>query len=64
MKKYDNNNQLAEICFIININGKEMPFKLPARMEQCQNILRSWRKKTTADSEKRVREQAERTFFL
>ena len=63
MKEYDKDNRLSSICFIIDVNGQEMPFKLPAKMEQCQAILTSRRKKITGESEKRDREQAERTAW-
>lgn len=63
MKEYDDEKRLSGICFIINVDGKEWPFKLPARMEQCEAIFRARVKKPTQDTEKRIKAQAERTSW-
>jgi hypothetical protein len=63
MKEYDEDNALDAIFFIIPVNGKEIPFKLPAKKEKCQAILRAKVKRPTTQTEKRVVEQAERTAW-
>ncbi|MCP4259131.1 MAG: hypothetical protein GY774_16725 [Planctomycetes bacterium] len=63
MKEYDDDKRLAAICFIIMVEGKELPFKLPARTEQCEAILLSRIKRPTEGTHKRVKEQAERTAW-
>lgn len=63
MKDYDDSNALIAIFFIIPVNGKEIPFKLPAKRKRCEEILRAKVKRATPQTERRIVEQAERTAW-
>lgn len=39
LKLYDPVARVSGICFIVPINGVDMPFKLPARVDRCEKIL-------------------------
>ncbi len=63
MKEYDDKKRLCGICFIMSIDGREVPFKLPARIKEAEIVLRAKVKRPTATTDQRIREQAERTAW-
>ena len=64
LKLYDENKTITGLCFIINTNGKDMPFKLPARVDDCERILKAnLSKRTRPETFAKIREQAERTAW-
>jgi len=63
LKEYSEDGKVESIAFTKQINGLEIPFKLPARIEKCQTILKSFVKKPRADTLKRIEQQAQRTAW-
>jgi len=63
MQLYNEKKQLTGICFITDQNGKNMPFKLPARVDNCEKVLRAQVRRPTEEKYKKIREQAERTAW-
>jgi len=63
MKEYDNQKRLAGIAFIIGVEGRDMPFRLPARAENCEKILKGAVRRPKEGTYDRIREQAERTAW-
>ena len=63
LKEYDPEGKVEGIAFIIKIDGVDMPFKLPAKVDECGIILKSRYKKLTASVIKNIRAQAERTSW-
>jgi hypothetical protein len=63
MKLYTDDKKLESLCFIINIEGKETPFKLPANVEQCERVLKAEIRKPKAGTYERIADQAERTAW-
>lgn len=63
LKQYDD-GILSGICFMINIDGQEMPFKLPAKVRECQLVLeQNLGRRARPETRKKLREQAERTAW-
>jgi len=63
MQLYNDHQQLTGICFIIKQEGKDMPFKLPARVDNCEKVLKAQVRRPGPDTYKKIREQAERTAW-
>lgn len=63
LKEYDSEARVATIAFIVAINGTKFPFKLPARVYECEKILMAHIRRPRANTVKRVKEQAERTAW-
>ncbi len=63
MKLYNEKKQLTGICFIIPVNGKDIPFKLPARVDNCEKVLKGAVHRPKPGTYERIREQAERTAW-
>ena len=63
LKEYDKEKQLTGICFNLEIEGRVVPFKLPARVEKCYKVLWAGVRRPTTGTQKRVKEQAERTAW-
>jgi hypothetical protein len=63
LKEYTGDGKVAAISFIINYNGTELPFHLPARIAACEKVLRSNVRRAREDTYKRIREQSERTAW-
>lgn len=63
VKFYDDDSRVSSIAFAIVIDGVEMPFKLPARVDECERVLKSQVRKPRSDTFKRISEQAERTAW-
>jgi len=62
MKLYDGGH-LMGIAFVIDVNGTNMPFKLPARIEKVEKVLLNQYTKPRKDTAQIVKEQAERTAW-
>lgn len=39
LKRYDDDQRVASIMFTIPMDGNDMPFKLPARIAECERVL-------------------------
>jgi len=63
LKEYDKEKQLTGICFNLEIEGRMTPFKLPARVDKCRKVLWASIRRPSRGTEKRVKEQAERTAW-
>lgn len=50
MTEYDK-GEVVGVCFKINVNGKDIPFRLPCRWQVIHQIFVSRRKKTTHRSD-------------
>jgi len=59
MKRYEG-QELQAISFIISVNGRKVPFKLPARTANVEKVLRGARTRTP---ESKIKEQAARTAW-
>lgn len=62
IKTYEN-GKIEALCFSMMIDGKEIPFKLPAYVEACATTLRAAVKKPTTGTLERIADQAERTAW-
>lgn len=62
-KEFTADQQLAGIKFVIEINDHPVCFELPANIPAVFSILRQKVKKHSSASDKRCREQAERTAW-
>ena len=63
MKQYGPEGELTAICFTIEINGNKIPFKLPAKVERCFDILMAQVKRPQPNTKKIKKQQAERTAW-
>lgn len=63
LKEYDPIGRVEGIAFTIPINGTSMSFKLPAQIDACENVLWSAVRRSTSNTEKRIKEQSERTAW-
>lgn len=61
--KLYNNKRLTGVAFIIDVNGKETPFRLPARIDRVEARFRSLIKKPRKGTLDKITEQAERTAW-
>ena len=62
LKLYEN-QKLSGIAFIVDVNGKDMPFRLPARIERVEKQLRKSIKRPRTGTLNKLAEQAERTAW-
>jgi len=56
-------HRLTGISFIMTVNGTDMPFRLPARIDRVEKQLKSLVKKPQKGTLARITEQAERTSW-
>jgi len=64
LKLYDPVARVSGICFIVPINGVDMPFKLPARVDRCEKILSdNLSSRARPETHKKIGLQAERTAW-
>lgn len=64
LKIYNDNQRVSGICFTLPVNGNEFPYKLPARIEACEVVLKSnLGPRTRPETRKKIPEQAERTAW-
>lgn len=62
MKIYDD-KRLAGIAFIVEVNGIDHPFRLPARIDRVEKVLMALYSRPRKGTEKKVKDQAERTAW-
>jgi hypothetical protein len=62
LKIYEN-EKLTGIAFIIDMGGKEMPFRLPARVERVEKRLREQVSRPRKETLSRISDQASRTAW-
>ena len=63
VKEYDQDKKLAAICFTLMLNSREIPFKLPARVQNVERMLRGSVRRLTSGTYERIAEQAERSAW-
>jgi len=64
LKLYDEAGKVSGICFIMLLGEREVPYKLPARLAECEKILRAnLSKRARPETVKKLAEQAERTAW-
>lgn len=64
LKLYDDKNQVTGLQFSIPVNGIDLPFKLPARLEQCERILMgNLSSRARPETKKQIPAQAARTAW-
>lgn len=63
LKKYAEDKKLIGISFIIVVGGVEVPFRLPARLAECEEVLFRTIRRPRPDSRRLCRQQAERTAW-
>ena len=64
LKLYDEESRVTGLCFIIPMNGRDMPFKLPANIEACERTLRAnLSSRARPETKKKIVQQAERTAW-
>ena len=64
LKRYDNNKRVSAIMFIVPVNGNDMPFKLPARIAECERVLEGMlSSRARPETRKKIPAQAERTSW-
>lgn len=63
LKTYDANKTLEGFCFIVNLQGKEVPFKLPARVANVEKVLKGEVRRPNVGTMDRIRDQAARTAW-
>lgn len=62
MKIYEGQH-LAGIAFIVDVNGQDFPFKLPARLDRVEAVLMGMYSRPRKGTEAKVKDQAERTAW-
>jgi hypothetical protein len=60
LKMYDAEKKLESLCFIIGVDGKDIPFKLPASVDKVEQVLKAACRRPTTATYARIKEQAER----
>jgi hypothetical protein len=63
MKQYGPTGKLDAIAFIVELNGHDMPFKLPAKVEQVYKKLTGAVRRARKGTMARIEDQAERTAW-
>jgi hypothetical protein len=63
IKQYDENKNLSSVSFFMQIKGKLIPFRLPARIDQVEKVLRSNVKRPRRGTLDKIKEQALRTAW-
>jgi hypothetical protein len=63
LKEYERDGLVTAVAFIVPMRGVDVPFKLPARVGQCEKVLRGQIKRPREDTEKKIAEQALRTAW-
>lgn len=64
MKTYDPQGRVDALHFIIPINGHDVAFRLPARVDACERVLMAdTSPRTKRETLKKIPEQAQRTAW-
>ncbi len=63
-KRYDDQQRVTAIMFIIPVNGQDMAFKLPARVSECERVLEGMlSRRAQPETRKKIPAQAQRTSW-
>jgi hypothetical protein len=62
LKLYEH-QKLIGIAFIMSVNGREIPFRLPARIDRVERRLREAVRRPRKETLSRIGEQAQRTAW-
>lgn len=63
IKKYTVDGKVKAICFTKKIETFDMPFQLPAKVDECEKLLKEYISRPRKGTLDRIREQAERTAW-
>ena len=64
LKMYDGEGCVTGICFMIELNGKEIPFKLPGKVAECERVLiANLSPRVRPETKEKIIKQAERTAW-
>lgn len=64
LKEYDSSKRVSGISFNIPIDGKDMFFKLPAKVAECEKVLKAnLSSRARPETHKKIVQQAERTAW-
>lgn len=63
LKIYNDDKKLSGVAFIISLNGKDTPFRLPARIERVEKHLRDAITRPRKGTLDKLKSQAERTAW-
>lgn len=64
LKEYDPAGRIDGICFLIPMNGRDVPFRLPAQIANCERVLMSTlSRRARPETRKEIPKQAERTAW-
>ncbi len=63
IKQYDADRQLEAVSFYMNIENKLVPFRLPARIDQVEKVLRESIKRPRPGTLNKIKDQAIRTAW-
>lgn len=64
LKEYDPSGRIDGICFLIPMNGRDVPFRLPAQIANCERVLMSTlSRRARPETRKEIPKQAERTAW-
>lgn len=61
--KMSDAGRLVGIAFVVSVNGRDMPFRLPARIDRVEKKLRDSIRRPRTGTMDRITEQAERTAW-
>ena len=64
MKSYDDRQMVKSICFVIPVDGNNMPFMLEAQVAECEKVLEGMlTQRARPETRKKIPAQAERTAW-
>jgi len=63
LKKYSPDGKVSALCFMMQVDGRNMPFRVPALVSECETILRSYMKRPRRGTLNVLAEQSERTTW-
>ena len=64
LKLYNKSGQVTGICFNIPLNGRDMFYKLPAKIAECEKVLiANLSPRARPETKKKISQQAERTAW-
>ena len=55
--------KLVGVAFVVSVDGRDMPFRLPARIDRVEKRLRGQIKRARSGTMAKISEQAERTAW-
>lgn len=62
-KKYTPEKKLEAISFMLCVQGRKVPFKVPARVDNVEKVLRGMVRKPKPGTMQKITQQAERTAW-